>query len=66
MPTLTIPASLAEVLKTMTDLVVVQDSQGNIVGYIAPVSRDRTHLYPPQEPGNGAQPAMTEVEQQTA
>jgi hypothetical protein len=45
MTTLTVNEAARETLKQATDLVEVRDLRGTVIGYFAPVSPERAHLY---------------------
>ena len=50
MITLTAKDAVLAALKQATDVVEIRDAQGTIIGYFAPVSAERAHLYPPEQP----------------
>jgi hypothetical protein len=50
MITLTATDSMLAVLKQATDVVEVRDTHGAVIGYFAPVSAERAHLYPQEHP----------------
>jgi hypothetical protein len=50
MITLTANDALLAALKQATDVVEIRDAQGTVIGYFAPVSAERAHLYPQEQP----------------
>jgi hypothetical protein len=50
MITLTANDNMLAALRQATDVVEIRDAQGTVVGYFAPVSADRAHLYQQEQP----------------
>jgi hypothetical protein len=53
MITLTADDAVLAALRQATELVEIRDAKGTVVGYFAPVSAERAHLYDPPVPADG-------------